>query len=158
MTHEIIQILSAFAGSFGFGLTFNLRGRNLALASLGGLLDWAVYLLVGLFTDFEPIQIFFASLFLGLYAEVVARIFKAPTTVFLAVGVIPLIPGSALFLAGSEIFMGSWPLINHYLIIALYTAVAITGGLIIAIFITQLILGIYRRYFKEKKQEIKLVP
>ena len=39
---ELIQILAGFVGSFGFACLFNIRGRRLLVASLGGLL--AVFL------------------------------------------------------------------------------------------------------------------
>ena len=38
----VLQLASAFAGSMGFALLFQVRRRKLMLASLGGLLAWAV--------------------------------------------------------------------------------------------------------------------
>ena len=46
----IIQLLMAFLGSLGFGALYNIHGKKLFLAALGGLLAWAVYLLVNQFT------------------------------------------------------------------------------------------------------------
>ena len=36
--NPIVQLIAAWAGSLGFALLFNVRGRKLAYASLGGLL------------------------------------------------------------------------------------------------------------------------
>ena len=43
---NLIQLLAALAGSFGFAALFNLHGRKLVFAALGGLLSWSVYLLL----------------------------------------------------------------------------------------------------------------
>ena len=41
--NPIVQLIAAWAGSLGFALLFNVRGKKLAYASLGGLLAfWAV--------------------------------------------------------------------------------------------------------------------
>ena len=40
----VLQLAAAFSGSMGFALLFQVRRGKLLLASLGGLLAWAVYL------------------------------------------------------------------------------------------------------------------
>ena len=49
--HYLIQLLTAYLGALGFGAVYNLHGKKLQFAALGGLLGWAVYLGVGIFTD-----------------------------------------------------------------------------------------------------------
>ena len=51
MRDIVIQLVTAFAGSLGFALLFHVRREKLLLASLGGLLAWGVYLLMGLATE-----------------------------------------------------------------------------------------------------------
>lgn len=41
----MLQIFSAFLGSVGFALFFNMKGKQLAAAGIGGALTWIVYLL-----------------------------------------------------------------------------------------------------------------
>ena len=43
----LMQILAGAAGSIGFAILYNVRGRALAFALLGGALGWTVYLLTG---------------------------------------------------------------------------------------------------------------
>ena len=57
----LIQLVTAFTGSLGFALLFHVRKEKLLLASLGGLLAWGVYLLMGLATDQEVVRYFAAS-------------------------------------------------------------------------------------------------
>ena len=93
----IIQLLMAFLGSLGFGALYNIHGRKLLIAALGGLLAWAVYLLVNQFTPSPYPCAFLGSVALTIYAELVARWQKAPTTMFLVTATIPLIPGAGLY-------------------------------------------------------------
>ena len=78
----IEQILSAFVGSVGFALFFNMKGKQLAAAGIGGALTWIVYLLVQPGFDDYFIPYLIASLFVGLFAEIMARVGKAPATIF----------------------------------------------------------------------------
>ena len=42
----LIQIFTGFLGSLGFSILFNIRGRKLWVASLGGLISWTIFLLL----------------------------------------------------------------------------------------------------------------
>ena len=44
---EIIQILMAAFGSVGFAMLFQLHGKKLITAGIGGGISWIVYLLAG---------------------------------------------------------------------------------------------------------------
>ena len=101
----IIQLLMAFLGSLGFGALYNTHGRKLFLAALGGLVAWAVYLLVDQFTDSPYPCAFLASVALTLYSEVMARWKKTPVTVFLVTSAIPLIPGAGLYRSVSAMML-----------------------------------------------------
>ena len=47
---EIIQLVVSFTGSLGFAALFNIHGKKLWFAALGGCLSWAVYLAVEFIT------------------------------------------------------------------------------------------------------------
>ena len=97
MRDIVIQLVTAFAGSLGFALLFHVRREKLLLASLGGLLAWGVYLLMGLATDQDVVRYFVASVALAVYAESLARVVKCPATLFIVTASIPLIPGGSLY-------------------------------------------------------------
>ena len=94
--HEMIQLLVSFTGSLGFAVLFNIHGKKLWFAALGGCLSWAVYLIVG------------STVTITLYAECMARIHKTPVTVFLVSATIPLIPGAALYRTMNWMMMQEW--------------------------------------------------
>ena len=104
--HPLLQLAAAWVGSLGFAMLFNVRGKKLPLASLGGLLAWAVYLLIARHTSNDSLCGFCASVALTLYAEVMAILEKSPVTVFLVSAAIPLIPGAALYRAMDGLMHG----------------------------------------------------
>lgn len=93
----IIQLIAAFVGSIGFALMLKIRGKQILYAGLGGLVTWGIYLLAfeQLVSDFQSNLI--ASVFVAVYAEVMARVNKAPATIFLTAAAVPLIPGGKLY-------------------------------------------------------------
>lgn len=94
---EIIQVLSGFVGSVGFGLLFNIRGRRLCFAALGGFMSWLLFVLLGHFIDNEAVSYFIVALAVSVYAEIMARVLKTPTTALITTSLIPLIPGGSLY-------------------------------------------------------------
>lgn len=108
METMILQLATAFLGAMGFGLMFHLRIRHLIPAALGGCLTWGIYLV----TSYLGEDIFFPSLiasaFATLFAENMARIYKAPATLYLIIAEVPLIPGSSLYYAMSYAVRNEW--------------------------------------------------
>lgn len=103
-----IQLAAAFAGSVGFAMLFNIHGRKLLLASLGGLFSWGVYLLAKRFGQSDHLSAFCASVALTLYSEGMARAFHTPVTLFLVVSAIPLIPGASLYATAQAMMLQDW--------------------------------------------------
>ena len=99
MRQTLIQLASAFFGAFGFSLLFGIRRRHLALASLGGMLTWGIYLAVQSVWNSLFLSALIASVFAVGYAETLARARKCPSTLFVVPAIIPLVPGSSLYYA-----------------------------------------------------------
>ena len=112
---EIIQLVVSFTGSLGFAALFNIHGKKLWFAALGGCLSWAVYLIVGIWTSSPYICGFWSTVTITLYAECMARIHKTPVTVFLVSATIPLIPGAALYRTMNWMMMQEWEPIQFFL-------------------------------------------
>lgn len=101
---EIIQVLAGFIGSLGFAILFNVRGKRLVAASGGGLISWVLFLLLTHIIESEVIAYFIVSAALSVYAEVMARLLKTPTTTFIIISLIPMIPGSSLYYTMVSLF------------------------------------------------------
>lgn len=91
------QIIMAFLGSLGFSILFNIRGKKLWYAAIGGMLSWVIYLFLQLWLNNEMSRFFISSLIVTIYSEAIARVEKTPTTTFLTSAVVPLIPGCSLY-------------------------------------------------------------
>lgn len=102
-SQALIQILTAFTGSLGYAMMFNLRRKFILAASLGGMVSWAIYLVSLGLTDDIVLASFIASIAVSLFAESMARIFRTPANQFLIIALIPLIPGASLFYTMSAI-------------------------------------------------------
>lgn len=97
MSAMIIQLISAFTGSIGFAMLFNVRGKDVIIGALGGLLAWGVVLLAGIWFESSATCFFVASLVLAVYSEIMARVRKEPALIFIFTAAIPLFPGGALY-------------------------------------------------------------
>lgn len=138
-TTEIIQILTGFIGSIGFAVLFNIRGKKLVLAALGGFLSWALFIILYKFISNEPVCYFIVSALISVYAEILARILKTPTTTFIITSLIPLIPGGSLYYTMASAFGGS---ANEFIVKGIYTlqlAAALALGIIVISAVTQFI-------------------
>ncbi len=94
---SIVQVLMGAIGSFGFSILYNIRGKKLVLAGLGGLFSWSFCLILQIWFESEVIRYFLSAAFVAVYAEVLARVMKTPTTTFLVPAIIPHVPGGSLY-------------------------------------------------------------
>ena len=125
-----IQILMGYLGSLGFNILFNIRGRKLFIASLGGFISWTVFLLLEPLFPGEAIRYFLATAAITVYGEVFARIEKTPTTTFLVPSVIPLIPGGSLYYTMNYALNEQWQLFTDKALYTLQLALALAVGII----------------------------
>ncbi len=139
---EILQVLTACIGSLGFAVLFNVRGRRLAIAAIGGLLSWGIYLLSYRYIGNEPICYFLSATFVTAYAEVMARVLKTPTTVFITASLIPLVPGGSLYYTMAYAFQSDAARFAEKAIYTLQLAAALAIGIIVATAFAQLIVRI----------------
>lgn len=130
METYLIQLATAFFGSLGFAMLFNLRNRSLFAGALGGFFTWLTYLIV---RNFGDAGIFLSSVIasgLGaLYAELLARIFKCPATLFYIPAVVPLISGSSLYYTMSAAVDADWGGVRSYGLETLYFTLGIACGI-----------------------------
>lgn len=138
----VIQIIMAFIGSIGFALFFKMRGRQVILSGIGGAITWTVYLLCRMYIEGYFIPSFVAGVFVALYAEAMARINKAPATIFLTAAAIPLIPGGNLYYTMAGLVNRDPELFSQNGEAALTIAFAISLGFVVVAIINKYIRGI----------------
>lgn len=140
----VIQILTAFLGTLGFCFLFNMRGIKILFAALGGMLSWALFLILGLFMDSEPIRYFIVSVCTTTYSEILARVLKTPSSTFSIVTLIPLIPGGALYYTTTYALSRDMELFLPKFISTVELSVALSLGIVI-------VTAISRKVFIRKK-------
>ncbi len=92
-----MQSISSFVGCIGFAILFNIHGSAVITSSLGGMLTWMVYLLVIHYDGGVMEANFWASLFAGFFAEIMARLRKKPAITYLVIAIFPLLPGAGVY-------------------------------------------------------------
>ncbi len=144
----ILPIISAALATFGFSLVFNIRGKNLLIASLCGAFSWAVYLVCDYFSDSVMMPYFVCGVSIALYSEIAAYIFCSPVTMYLMPGFIPSVPGSAIYRAMESCLFGDVTGFVEGLVNTLKIGGAIALGLILMSSFFRLFRGAIQKIIK----------
>lgn len=99
MLKFILMVLAAAIASAGFGVIFQVRGRNILYAAVTGGIGYLVFLLALELNIGTVLASFFSSCAITTAAEILARKQKSPATVFLVAGLIPIVPGRGMYLS-----------------------------------------------------------
>ena len=143
-TTDLIQIVASFFGTLGFGFLFNIRGKKLIFAAVGGMLSWALFLVLGSVVENEAIRYFIVSLCSTTYAEILARLLKTPATTFSIITLIPLVPGGALYHTATFAMSGDAAQFISKLIYTVELSLALSLGIVVITAIFR-----YVRHFKK---------
>lgn len=138
----ITQITAAFIGSIGFAIFFKMKGKQIILAGVGGAATWFVYLLFQQQIEGYFLPYFLASVFVAIYAEIMARVNRAPSTIFLTAAAVPLIPGGKLYYTMAGLVNRDEELFSASGSDAITMAFAISLGFVVIALITKYITGI----------------
>lgn len=132
VSHSILsECITTVIACFGFCIVFNIHGKGTVLCALGGGFTWAICRLIGILWPNMIGCYFIATLFAALYAEVMARIRKAPAISFLVVSIIPLLPGAGVYRTTASILTGDMPGFSNNAIQTISVAGAIAVGILI---------------------------
>lgn len=156
----LLPCLYSFIACVGYCFVANVRIRKkmLFFASLGGALGWGGFLLFN-YMENAIVQSFLAIIIVTIYAEILSRIFKAPVTVYLVVGLIPLVPGGGIYYTMEHAIKGNT---IEFLNTGLKTfgiAGAIALGILLASSFVRLIVSVRKlakKKIKEEKYEKRL--
>ena len=94
----ILNSIYALLATLSFGILFNIRGKNLIFACFGGGIGWLFILIFQEKLKLSPtFSLFIASIIIGIYSEILARILKSPVTIFAVCAIIPMVPGNGMY-------------------------------------------------------------
>ena len=139
---NVISILSAFFGCLGSSFMFRIS-KNIEfgfVGSLVGAIGWSVYLSTEHLNN-TFFQSFIAMLCVSIISELLARIMKAPATIFIMIGFFPLVPGGGIYYTMLYAVQGKTELFMESFI----NTIGISLSLAFAILLSSTLFHIYNR-------------
>ena len=93
----LVMIMTAALGTVGYCLNVNIKRNKILYGCIGGVLSTFLYCVFAEAGLSLLMQNLIPAAVVTFYAEVLARMVKAPATVFLIPSIIPLVPGGKLY-------------------------------------------------------------
>ena len=130
----IIRCLGAFLATAALSVVFEAPKKFLLQAGAAGALSWGIYLYIESVTGEMVVATFIATAILTLISQTMARIWKAPSTMFLIPAVIPLVPGSGMYhVAYSFIYESREKALDYA-----YETLLVAGAIALGIFVVDM--------------------
>lgn len=126
-----VMILAAAIGTAGYCLNVNVKRNKIIYGCIGGVLStflYCVFVEAGLSL---LLQNLIPAAVVTFYAEVLARVVKAPATVFLIPSIIPLVPGGRLYYTMRAIVDGEGTAARIYAMETIVIALGIAVGIVV---------------------------
>ena len=127
----VLQVISAFFGVITLAVRFQVPKKYLVLTGLTGAIGWFVDLIMMEFTENAIFSSFLAAFAVAVAAQIFARISKAPVTVYLVTGILPLVPGIGMYRTVYYLLRNNMAETSYYLSYTLQVA----GMIALAIFV-----------------------
>lgn len=93
----IFKVFGAFLSVFGFSILLDVPKKFVVLSAGIGAFGWFIFLNVDNQRHSVVMATFVSGIFIALISHSMARVFKAPVTVFLIAGILPLVPGKGMY-------------------------------------------------------------
>lgn len=127
----VIQVIGAFLAVVTIAVLNGVPVKYLIYSGTVGAAGWAVYLLMGFIDLPEAMAMFVATVIVAIVSHVYARVLKAPVTLFLVCGILPLVPGVAMYRVVYCLLISDHVAAGHYAI----TTASVTGAIALAVFL-----------------------
>lgn len=128
----ILQIFGAFLGVVGMSIVIGVPKKLLWHSGFVGAIGWTIYLVIqNEYPSLVTLQAFVATMVVSLISHIFARWLKAPGTIFLIPGIMPMVPGAGMYRTAYYGFLGNSGLFSYYL----SQTIQIAGAIALAIFI-----------------------
>ena len=136
---QYLPCLYAFLACAGFCIVFEIRKPLFILLScVTGAVGWLVFLLLADIGS-GVVRYLLATIVVSVLSEIFARILKAPATIFLVIGIVPLVPGGGLYYAMDALINGDYALLAQKGIETAACAGAIAAGVSVVTSIARMV-------------------
>ena len=146
----VIKIIAGPIATLGFAILFRLKPSHWPFAMLDGLFACICYFAFTELFGGNFLPNLLAAFAASVFADLFARLCKAPSTVFILPGCIALVPGGTLYYAMSNLLSENREMALEYFLITLTIGIAIGGGIIAASLLRVTIQAISRKLKRKK--------
>lgn len=125
----LISAIGAFGGTMGFCYLLAAPRRTILPASVNGMIGFLIYVILYRYMK-QNIMFshFMATVAVTVMCEMLARVMRLPSTVFLLTSLVPLVPGYNFYAAMLALVEDNGPLAASQLMIAVQIVAAIAVG------------------------------
>ncbi len=141
----ILQVVSAFIGVVAVAISFQVPKKHLFLAGITGAGGWLVELVMEEVIRSAIFSSFLAALLVAVLAQIFARVSKAPVTLYLVTGILPLVPGVGMYRTVYYLLQSNQELTSYYFSYTLQIA----GMIALAIFVVD---SCFKRLYQRNKR------
>ncbi len=145
-----LQLISCTAACVGFALWFKIKGKQVVYSGVGAFFTWMIYLIVHNYSNSNFVATMFGAMFVYAFAVVMARVNKAPATIFLTASAFPLIPGPNLYYMMYAFVNEDFTTAGEQGLVLFVTCVGIAFGFM-AVDILNRYVTVLQNYFHAKK-------
>lgn len=125
-----LELALALVASMAFGRLFNVPPKGLLVGGLAGMCSWwGLRLVMQAGLGIIPATLV-GALAVGLVGEWAARLLRAPASIFIVPGIVPLVPGAVAYAAMLAFLKGDITVGMAKTLESLFSAGAIAAGLI----------------------------
>ncbi|MBR6642251.1 MAG: threonine/serine exporter family protein [Lachnospiraceae bacterium] len=141
----VLQVVSAFVGVVAVAVLFQVPKKYLALAGVTGAAGWFLELVMEEVTQKAVLSYFFAAFLVAVLSQIFARVSKAPVTLYLVTGILPLVPGVGMYRTVYYLLQSNQEQMSYYFSYTLQIA----GMIALAIFVVD---SCFKRLYQRKKR------
>lgn len=141
----VLQVVSAFVGVVAVAVLFQVPKKNLVLAGVTGAAGWFLELVAEEVSGNALLSYFLAAFLVAVLSQIFARVSKAPVTLYLVTGILPLVPGVGMYRTVYYLLQSNHELTSYYFSYTLQIA----GMIALAIFVVD---SCFKRLYKRKKR------
>lgn len=141
----VLQVTSAFVGVVAVAILFQVPKKYLVLAGVTGAGGWLMELIMEEVLHGSIFASFWAALLVAILSQIFARVSKAPVTLYLVTGILPLVPGVGMYRTVYYLLQSNHELTSYYLSYTLQIA----GMIALAIFVVD---SCFKRLYQRNKR------
>lgn len=137
----LFQVIGALLAVMSVAITFGVPKKFLIYSGIVGAIGWFIYLIFKNAGSSIITSMFFAALVVALISHSFARIMKAPVTLFLISGILPLVPGVGMYRIAYNLITNN----NSLALFYFSETIQVAGMIALAIFIMDTIFRIFQK-------------